>query len=63
MKVLVATLRTQGAFSNDYSFCVPGELLWITEVCARDRRDPGQGCGADARSEDSRATGRRPPRR
>lgn len=45
MKVLVATDRTQGDRADDYSFCVPGELLWITDVCGRDRRDPSGGCG------------------
>jgi hypothetical protein len=45
MKVLVATDRTQGDRVDDYTFCVPGELLWITEVCDRDRRDPTGGCG------------------
>jgi len=45
MKFLVATNRTQGDKENDYTYCVPGELLWITEVCGRDRRDPNQGCG------------------
>lgn len=45
MQVLVATTRSQGAWPNDYSWCVPGELLWITEICDRDRRDPEQGCG------------------
>jgi len=45
MKFLVATLRTQGERENDFTYCVPGELLWVTEVCGRDRRDPNQGCG------------------
>jgi hypothetical protein len=45
MKILVATERTQGDRDDDYSYCVPGELLWITEVCGRDRRDPEGGCG------------------
>ncbi len=45
MKALVATRRTQGDEPDDYTWCVDGELLWITEVCARDRRDPEQGCG------------------
>ncbi len=45
MRFLVATSRTQGDRENDYTYCVPGELLWITEVCGRDRRDPEQGCG------------------
>lgn len=45
MKVLVATGRTQGDVEGDYTFCVPGELLWITMVCDRDLRDPDGGCG------------------
>jgi hypothetical protein len=45
MKLLVATERTQGDMAGDYTYCVPGELLWITMVCGRDRRDPEQGCG------------------
>ena len=45
MKFLVATNRTQGDLGNDYTYCVPGELLWITDVCGRDRRDPNRGCG------------------
>jgi len=45
VKILVATNRTQGDREGDYTFCVPGELLWITEVCGRDRRDPRGGCG------------------
>jgi hypothetical protein len=45
MKLLVATERTQGDRDDDYTFCVPGELLWITDVCATDRRDPNGRCG------------------
>jgi hypothetical protein len=45
VKVLVATERTQGDRDDDYTFCVPGELLWITEVCCLDRRDPSGRCG------------------
>jgi hypothetical protein len=45
VKVLVATDRTQGDRSDDYSFCVPGELLWLPYVCCTDRRDPRGGCG------------------
>jgi hypothetical protein len=45
MKVLVATERTQGDREGDYTFCVPGEILWLPEVCGRDRRDPDGGCG------------------
>lgn len=45
MKILVATSRTQGAESDDYHFCVEGELVWIQEPCARDRDDPYGSCG------------------
>ncbi|MFA5708720.1 hypothetical protein [Mycolicibacterium sp.] len=45
MKILVATALTQGARSNDYNYCVPGELLWVQEPCDRDQRDPDGGCG------------------
>ena len=45
MKYLVATNRTQGVLDGDYTYCVPGELLWITMVCDRDLRDPDGGCG------------------
>lgn len=45
MKFLVATNRTQGDMAGDYTYCVPGELLWITMVCGWDLRDPDGGCG------------------
>lgn len=45
MKVMVATTRTQGDLPGDYTFCVPGELLWLAMICDRDRRDPDGGCG------------------
>ncbi|MBC3191549.1 hypothetical protein H7X46_10790 [Pseudonocardia sp. C8] len=45
MKILVATARTQGARSNDFDWCIEGELVRIAEVCARDRSDPDGGCG------------------
>lgn len=45
MKVLVATSSTQGDVDGDYSFCVPGEILWITMVCDTDRLYPERGCG------------------
>lgn len=51
MKLLVATERTQGDRDDDYTFCVPGELLWITDVCATDRRDPNAAADAAAASE------------
>src|SRR4051794_32913053 len=40
MKVVVATERTQGDLPGDYTYCVPGELLWLSMVCDRDRCDP-----------------------
>jgi hypothetical protein len=45
MKVLVATTETQGQRTNDFSYCVEGELVTVGLVCARDRRDPDGGCG------------------
>lgn len=45
MKVLVATVRTQGARGNDYHWCIEGELVRVGEACARDRADPDGGCG------------------
>lgn len=40
MKVLVATSRDQGRQAGDFTFCVPGELVYLGGVCARDERDP-----------------------
>ncbi len=45
MKLLVATAQTQGERSNDFHFCVEGELVWIAEPCPSDQRDPDGGCG------------------
>ncbi|WP_197374089.1 DUF7715 family protein [Mycolicibacterium baixiangningiae] len=45
MKILVATKLTQGTRSNDYNYCVPGELVWVQEPCDRDRRNPDGSCG------------------
>lgn len=45
MKVLVATMLTQGNRSGDYCHCVEGEPVWIQEPCDRDRREPNGGCG------------------
>jgi hypothetical protein len=45
MKILVATALTQGTVSNDYHFCVDGELVWIQEPCDRDRKNPDGPCG------------------
>ena len=45
MKVLVATTQTQGQRSNDFDYCVEGELVTVGLVCATDRRNPDGGCG------------------
>lgn len=45
MKILVATRRSQGDLEGDYMACVPGELVWIPDVCDRDLNDPEHGCG------------------
>ncbi len=45
MKVLVATRRTQGSRADDFHWGIDGELVWISEVCATDRRGVGKGCG------------------
>jgi hypothetical protein len=45
MKILVATGLTQGTETNDYHYCVEGELVWVQEPCDRDRIDPDGPCG------------------
>jgi hypothetical protein len=45
MKVLTATSRTQGQRSNDFHWCIEGELVHFGMVCAADRADPDGGCG------------------
>ena len=45
MKVLVATTETQGQRTNDFSYCIEGELVTVGLVCMTDRRDPDGGCG------------------
>jgi len=45
MKVLTATSRTQGQRSNDFHWCIEGELVHFGMVCAADRTDPDGGCG------------------
>ena len=45
MKVLVATNDTQGQRTNDFCFCIEGELITGGLVCAADERDPDGGCG------------------
>ncbi len=45
MKVLAATSRTQGQRSNDFHWCIEGELVHFGMVCAADLNDPDGGCG------------------
>ena len=45
MKVLTATVTTQGYRGNDFDYCVEGELVHVGMVCAKDRSDPDGGCG------------------
>ena len=45
MKILVATRRSQGDRKGDFSFCVPGELVYLGLVCDTDRLYPSHGCG------------------
>jgi hypothetical protein len=45
MKILVATRRSQGDRKGDFSFCVPGELVYLGLVCDTDRLYPNHGCG------------------
>jgi hypothetical protein len=40
VKALVATTRTQGQDDGDFSWAVPGELVYLGVVCARDEQDP-----------------------
>ncbi|WP_199589058.1 hypothetical protein [Blastococcus sp. TF02A-26] len=45
MKLLTATSLTQGDLPGDFCFATQGELVWLGEVCARDRADLDGGCG------------------
>ena len=45
MKLLTATLLTQGDRDNDFNWCVEGELLRFDVVCARSGRNPDDSCG------------------
>src|SRR4029078_5543731 len=45
MKVLVATRRSQGDRKGDFSFCVPGELVYLASICDCDLLFPKHGCG------------------
>ena len=45
MRILVATHRTNGDLPGDYDHCVEGELVYMQEPCASDKRDPDGPCG------------------
>lgn len=45
MRMLVATAHMQGFLSNDYHYCIEGELVWLQEPCARDRGNADGPCG------------------
>ena len=40
MRILAATSRTNGDVAGDYHHCVEGELVYMQDPCAGDRRDP-----------------------
>lgn len=45
MRILTATAIGQGIRDNDFDWTIEGELVLVGFVCARDRNDPGGGCG------------------
>lgn len=47
MKLLTATVVTQGQRASDFAWCVPSELVTFSDViCGRDEREgPDGGCG------------------
>ncbi|GAA5119938.1 hypothetical protein GCM10023339_34530 [Alloalcanivorax gelatiniphagus] len=45
MRILVATHRTNGHAPGDHHHCVDGEIVYMQEPCASDRRDPDGPCG------------------
>jgi len=45
MKLLTATMATNGLVPHDYSHCIPGELLWLPMVCSAHRLHPDSRCG------------------
>lgn len=38
MRALVATRESQGARSDDFDWCIEGELVWLPEPCPTGRR-------------------------
>ncbi|HEU4337201.1 MAG TPA: hypothetical protein VFR45_07820 [Nocardioides sp.] len=45
MRILVATHHTNGDVPGDYDHCIDGELVYMQDPCASDRRDPDGPCG------------------
>src|SRR4051812_40069659 len=45
MKILVATAQSQGHRTNDFHFCIDGELVILSFPCDRDTNDPDGRCG------------------
>lgn len=45
MRVLVATHESQGCRTDDFDWCLDGELVWVAEPCDRDRRGDANSCG------------------
>jgi hypothetical protein len=45
MKILTATAAGQGMRTNDFTWTVEGEMVWVGLVCRTDQEDPDGGCG------------------
>jgi hypothetical protein len=45
MNLLTATSKTQGARASDFCLAIEGELVWVREVCRKDRDDADGPCG------------------
>jgi hypothetical protein len=45
VKVLLATTLDNGERSDDYNWCIEGEIVTFGVICDRDRRDPESTCG------------------
>lgn len=45
MRILTATVRSQGARSSDHHRCIEGELVWVPEPCDASTRGSDEGCG------------------
>lgn len=45
MRILTATVGSQGARPSDHYRCVEGELVWVPEPCDAAARGSDEGCG------------------